>query len=184
LLLIIDEAQHLSIDVLEEVRLLTNLEGPNCKLIQVILAGQPEFEQTMLLPELRQLRQRIAVAARLRPFSLDEVSKYVHHRLAQSGYRGGALFSRAALRVIWAASEGSPRTINILCDYALVNSFAVGHDRVDEGAAREAVQDVLEVDDAIRLLQKPQTYVVSNPNPGSARAVQREVIPFSRENGG
>jgi general secretion pathway protein A len=160
-LLIIDEAQNLSPQVLEEVRLLTNLEGPKSKLLQVILAGQPEFEQTLMRYELRQLRQRIAVYARLNPLTLDETIGYVAHRLNQSGCTRQDLFSRKALEAIWKASEGFTRTINVLCDYALINAFGAGERRVSEALAHEAIADVVDKCPQIQTARKPSSYLIT-----------------------
>jgi general secretion pathway protein A len=160
-LLIIDEAQNLSVDVLEEVRLLTNLEDPKTKMLQVLLAGQPELEEKLLRTDLRQLRQRIAVSARLEPLSVAETSDYIAYRLDQAGCPNKDLFTKSAVDSIWSASKGSPRTINVLCDHALVTAFAMGMDEVEGSAAREAVNDVL----CVRLLEptvrKPGPYLVS-----------------------
>lgn len=161
-LLIIDEAQNLSVDVLEEVRLLTNLEGPQHKLLQVLIAGQPELEAHLLKPELRQLRQRIAVNALLEPLTLDDAIDYVTHRISVAGHPNGDLFKRAAVEAIWFASEGYPRTINILCDQALVAAFAMGQKYVDATMAQEVIEDVLCLSTEKLKFHKPKPYVVSS----------------------
>jgi type II secretory pathway predicted ATPase ExeA len=161
-LLIIDEAQNLSVDVLEEVRLLTNLEDPKTKMLQLILAGQPELEDKLLRTDLRQLRQRIAVSARLEPLSMAETSDYIAYRLERAGCQNKNLFTRPAVEAIWSASKGSPRTINVLCDHALVTAFAMGMKEVEGPAAREAVNDVM----CLRLreppIKKPGPYLVNH----------------------
>jgi general secretion pathway protein A len=161
-LLVIDEAQNLSVDVLEEVRLLTNLEDPKSKMLQLIMAGQPELEDKLLRTDLRQLRQRIAVSARLEPLTLAETSDYIAYRLERAGCPNKDLFAKPAVEAIWSASKGSPRTINVLCDHALVTAFAMGMKQVEGPAAREAVNDVL----CLRLrepaVRKPGPYLVSH----------------------
>ncbi len=162
-LLIIDEAQNLTVDVLEEVRLLTNLENPKSKMLQVLLAGQPELEEKLLRSDLRQLRQRIAVSARLEPLSLADTADYIAFRLQQAGcpsFRD--LFSRPATEAIWSASKGSPRTINVLCDHALVNAFAMGRKVVEGPVAREAIQDVLCLQLREPSVRKPGPYLVTH----------------------
>ena len=161
-LLIIDEAQNLTVDVLEEVRLLTNLEDPKAKMLQVLLAGQPELEEKLLRSDLRQLRQRIAVSARLEPLSLGETAAYIAYRLECAGCTAPGLFSRAAVEAIWSASKGSPRTINVLCDHSLVNAFAMGRREVEGAAAREAIQDVLFLQLRDRSVRKPGPYLVTH----------------------
>jgi type II secretory pathway predicted ATPase ExeA len=160
-LLIIDEAQNLTVDVLEEVRLLTNLEDPKSKMLQVLLVGQPELEDKLLRSDLRQLRQRIAVAARLFPLSLEETADYIEFRLQRGGCRRSKVFLKSAVETIWSASQGSPRTINVLCDHALVHAFAMGKSEVDAPAARDAVQDVLCLSIRETPLRKPGPYLVS-----------------------
>lgn len=166
-LLIIDEAQNLSVDVLEEVRLLTNLEDAKSKMLQVILAGQPELEGLLMRPDLRQLRQRIAIHARLEPLTLEETTNYVAFRLERAGHPDGkTVFSRTAMLQIWNASKGSPRTINVLCDHALLNSFAAGLPQVNAGATKEAIQDVLCVHKPPTHISKPRPYLVKRDDQG------------------
>jgi general secretion pathway protein A len=161
-LLIIDEAQNLTVDVLEEVRLLTNLEDPKSKMLQVLLSGQPELEEKLLRTDLRQLRQRIAVSARLEPLSLADTADYIAFRLERAGATRKDIFTRAALEAIWTASKGSPRTINVLCDHAMVNAFAVGRKDVEGTAAREAIQDVLCLQLRDSGVRKPGPYLVTH----------------------
>jgi len=161
-LLVIDEAQNLPVDVLEEVRLLTNLEDPKSKMLQLILAGQPELEEKLLRTDLRQLRQRIAVSARLESLSRAETSDYISFRMERAGCPNKDLFTKPAVDAIWSASKGSPRTINVLCDHALVTAFAMGMMEVEGPAAREAVNDVM----CLRLqeppIRKPGPYLVNH----------------------
>lgn len=117
--LIIDEAQNLSADVLETIRLLSDFETPRSKLMQIILAGQPQLAEKLARPDLVQLRQRISILARLTAFNPEETSQYIGHRLQMAGYTGPRLFSSAALELIAEYSKGIPRNINNLCFNAL-----------------------------------------------------------------
>jgi general secretion pathway protein A len=141
-LIIVDEAQNLADDVLEEIRLLTNLEMGDTKLVQVILAGQPELERKLEKSNLRQLGQRVAVRARLQPLGPDETAAYVRHRLRVAGAQDVDLFSSTALATVWRRTAGLPRLINILCEQALVNAFGANKKRVDESLVDEAVRDL------------------------------------------
>jgi general secretion pathway protein A len=139
-LLIVDEAQNLSPEMLEEIRLLSNLETPTSKLIQIMLVGQPELNELLTRPELRQLRQRIALRHHLRPFDQQELRDYVNERLAKAGYTGKGLFKRSALRELYARSGGIPRVINNLCDAALLQGYARERSVVDGAMIREAAE--------------------------------------------
>jgi type II secretory pathway predicted ATPase ExeA len=183
-LLIIDEAQNLSVEVLEEVRLLTNLEGPQHKLLQVLLAGQPELETHLLKPELRQLRQRIAVNALLEPLTLEHTLGYIAHRLQVAGCQKQELFRRAAVEAVWAASEGFPRTINVLCDQALVAAFALGMRQVDAILAQEVIEDVLCLSTEKLRFRKPKPYVVSNIDTGSVAKAPAPAVGLPKKPGG
>jgi len=141
-LLVVDEAQNLAEAVLEEIRLLTNLEIGDGKLLQVILSGQPELQRKLARPGLRQLGQRIAVRARLEPLDERETAAYVKHRLRVAAGRDVDLFSRAALHRVWWWTAGTPRLVNILCEQALVNAFGANRNRVDEGLVEEASRDL------------------------------------------
>jgi len=121
-ILIIDEAQNLADEVLEQLRLLTNLETSEKKLLQLILLGQPELRQRLALPNLRQLAQRVTARFHLRPLSSKETEVYIKHRLHVAGYRG-ELFSRAALKCIYSESRGVPRLINVICDRAMLGAY-------------------------------------------------------------
>ncbi len=183
-LLIIDEAQNLSVDVLEEVRLLTNLEDPKSKMLQVILAGQPELEEKLMRTDLRQLRQRIAVSARLEPLSLADTAAYIAFRLERAGCTTPGLFSKAAADAIWTASKGSPRTINVLCDHSLVNAFAMGMREVEGRTAREAIQDVLCLQLKDTSIRKPGPYLVSHPESKAESSTRHEAAVNEEERGG
>jgi general secretion pathway protein A len=141
-LIIVDEAQNLADEVLEEIRLLTNLEVGDSKLLQVILAGQPELERKLEKPNLRQLGQRVAVRARLEPLGEDDTAAYVRHRLKIAGAKDVDLFSAKALATVWRRTAGLPRLINILCEQSLMNAFGADKKRVDESLVEEAVHDL------------------------------------------
>jgi general secretion pathway protein A len=138
----IDEAQNLSEEVLETVRLLSDFEAPDKKLLQIVLAGQPELSERLSRPRLAQLRQRIAFAARLEPLPASEVVHYVHHRLQIAGYEGPELFSSQALELIAKHSRGIPRLINNLCFNALSLGCAIQMRQVDAAVAREAAEEL------------------------------------------
>ena len=121
--LVIDESQNLQPDVLEQIRLISNLETENDKLIQIILAGQPELELLLARPDLRQLNQRIAVRYKLRSMSMDETRFYIRQRMEVAGETGGVSFTRAAIVWIYFSTRGVPRMINILCDRALLIAY-------------------------------------------------------------
>jgi general secretion pathway protein A len=140
--LIIDEAQLLGPESLEQVRLLTNLETHTEKLLQVVLLGQPELRELLARPGLRQLAQRITARYHLEPLSRDEVHAYIDHRLRLAG-ADGRLFTAGAKDQVHRASRGIPRLVNSLCDRALLGAYAQGSDRVDGRTARRATTEVL-----------------------------------------
>jgi len=121
--LIIDEAQNLTHPVLEEIRLLTNLETSTEKLLQIVLSGQPELEEKLKLPQLRQLRQRIMLRCRTTPLSEDQTREYIAERLRIAGASGDPIFSTKTIEAIHVYSMGIPRVINLLCEHSLVNAF-------------------------------------------------------------
>ena len=135
--LVIDEAQNLSGDVLEQIRLLSNLETETEKLIQIVLAGQPELGRLLSRPELRQLDQRIAVRYHLKPLNEAETRDYIRHRLKIAGRPDGELFAPGALKKIHQLSGGVPRLINVLCDRTLLVGYA---DSVGRMTRREVMQ--------------------------------------------
>jgi MSHA biogenesis protein MshM len=122
----IDEAQAIPVETLEALRLLSNLETEKRKLLQIVLFGQPELDQKLQRPEIRQLQQRIAFHYRLGGLQKSEIGNYVAHRLRVAGYRGDGLFSPAALRALYRASGGTPRLINILAHKSLMSVFGEG----------------------------------------------------------
>lgn len=138
--LVIDEAQNLAADVLEQIRLISNLETETEKLIQIILAGQPELEKLLARTELRQLKQRILVRYHLLPMDFEDTKGYVEHRLELAS--GGVIFSASALKKIFRYSGGIPRLINIVCDRALLVGFAEGSREIRGGMAGTAIAEV------------------------------------------
>src|SRR5579862_9226908 len=121
--LIVDEAQNLSSEVLEEIRLLTNLETSTEKLLQIVLAGQPELEERLKLPQLRQLRQRITLRCRTSALSLEETYGYIAERLRIAGANGEPIFSKEAIQAVHLYSRGIPRVVNLLCEHAMINAY-------------------------------------------------------------
>lgn len=140
--LIIDEAQDLTNDLLEQVRLLSNLETDDRKLLQIVLMGQPELRDRLNQHSLRQLRQRITVRYHLRPLKYSELSPYVQHRLHVSGGKGPPYFSAAALWRIQRYSQGVPRLINALCDKCLLAGFVQDRDRIDFRMVGKAIREL------------------------------------------
>lgn len=138
---LIDEAQNLSFDVLEQIRLLTNLETNRDKLLQIILVGQPELNRVLERPELRQLAQRITARYHLTPLSSAEAKDYIAHRLKVSGAQE-PFFTRWALSAIYRRSGGIPRLINLMCDRALLGAYAVGQRTVTYRIVRKAAQEL------------------------------------------
>ena len=126
LALIVDEAQSLPNELLEELRLLTNVEGENGRTLTLLLAGQPELADRLNDPSLRQLKQRIALRAHLTPFSLKETAGYIASRITAAGGRADLVFTRDAVLAVHSASHGLPRVISVICDNALVFGFASG----------------------------------------------------------
>lgn len=138
--LVVDEAQALSDEVLEAVRLLTNLETERDKLLQVVLFGQPELDQRLLQPQLRQLRQRIGFSHRIAPLERSQFGAYLRHRVEVAGGKP-ELFSQAAVDLLFRASRGVPRTANILGHKSLLAAFGPGANQVGHAHALAAVQD-------------------------------------------
>jgi Type II secretory pathway, component ExeA (predicted ATPase) len=147
IVLIIDEAQNLKFDVLEQIRLLSNLETDKQKLLQIVLMGQPELKSVLAREELRQLRQRILVHYELHPLSQNDVQHYVQHRLTLAGGTGRPNFTRWALRSIHRISKGIPRVVNNLCDKALLAAFIRDSDEVTYWDVRRAARDMQNLTD-------------------------------------
>ena len=140
--LIIDEAQNLSPELLEEFRLLSNLETDKNKLLQIILAGQPELKQTLAVPKLRQLRQRISISCHINPLGRDEIEEYIFHRLGIAGNRSAVTFLEGAVDLLHDATHGVPRLINIFCDFLLLAAFSEGTKKISVDLVKEIAQDL------------------------------------------
>jgi general secretion pathway protein A len=140
--LIIDEAQDLTNDLLEQVRLLSNLETDNRKLLQIVLMGQPELRDRLNDFNLRQLRQRITIRYHLRPLTRTEVGQYVHHRLQVSGANGAPYFTGPALWRVYNYSTGVPRLINAVCDKCLLAGFVQLRERIDFRMVGKAIREL------------------------------------------
>jgi general secretion pathway protein A len=169
-LLIIDEAQNLSPEMLEEVRLLSNLETPSSKLLQIMLVGQPELGEMLESSDLRQLRQRIVLRHHLRPFDDREMEAYIDERLRLAGYTGKGLFRRSARRRIFAVTGGVPRLVNVVCDSALLAGFAAERESIDGGV----------IDDVARDLRLPDSGAEPAPAGGEARRPRRRWFGLRR----
>jgi putative secretion ATPase (PEP-CTERM system associated) len=141
-ILIIDEAQNLDAPLLEEVRMLSNLETADSKLLQIILVGQPEMRKTLAAPGLRQLRQRININCHLKALSREEVEEYILHRLEVAGNASAVVFSYDSLDIIFRYSRGIPRLINIICDFLMLSAFADGTKAISIDMVREVVGDL------------------------------------------
>src|SRR5512144_2708267 len=144
--LLLDEAQDLDYSVLEDLRLLSNLETAKEKILQIVLSGQPELGQKLGNPGLRQLRQRVAVSCRLLPLTREELSEYIPARLTAAGAADTKLFTRDAEERIFEISAGIPRLVNIVCDNALVIGYALGKRRIGADVVNEAAADLLTVE--------------------------------------
>jgi len=140
--LIIDEAQNLTEDLLEQVRLLSNIETDDRKLLQIILLGQPELRERLNSPNLRQLRQRITVRYHLKPLTRSETGQYIQHRLEVSGAKGAPYFTRLALWRVHRYSCGIPRLVNAVCDKALLAGFVERSDRIDFRMIGRAIREL------------------------------------------
>jgi general secretion pathway protein A len=139
-LLVIDEAQNLSRPTLEAVRLLSNFETTNQKLMQILLVGQPELRDTLNSPDLRQLKQRIGLRCHIAPLSPEETRLYIRHRLRIAGAADAGIFTDAAIQKIAEYSRGTPRVINIVCDHCLLSGYADSKRRVDANMVDEAIE--------------------------------------------
>lgn len=140
--LLIDESQNLSMELLEEIRLLSNLETDQRKLLQIVLMGQPELRELLDQSNLRQLRQRITVRYHLKPLSLEETDHYIQHRMHVAGSNSRPIFKRSAVRKVYRYSKGIPRLINAVCDKTLLCGYVTGADKLTSGHVRRAVREL------------------------------------------
>jgi type II secretory pathway predicted ATPase ExeA len=167
--LIIDEAQNLSAEVLESIRLLSNFETAKDKLLQILLVGQPELAVRLNSPELRQLKQRVVLRHHLRALSLQECCEYVSNRLKVAG-GVKSIFSPTALESIYTYSGGIPRIVNVLCDNALLTGFALGRKKIHTGIIREVAED-MNIATRLETRSRPIRQPVNNLNgDGAAQA--------------
>jgi type II secretory pathway predicted ATPase ExeA len=139
--LIVDEAQNLSSEVLEEIRLLTNLETSTEKLLQIVLSGQPELEGKLNQPQLRQLRQRIMLRCKTYPLTTEQTQGYIIERLRIAGCNGETIFTPEALESVHRHARGIPRVINLLCEHALINAMAEGEKPVTAGTVEAVARE-------------------------------------------
>lgn len=142
--LIIDEAQDMSVQALEMTRLLSNLETPSRKLLQIVLIGQPELREKLRSPTLRQLAQRIMVRCHLRTMTREETAAYLRHRLAVAGNDGGLHFDEPAIDAVHEYSQGTPRMVNTICDKALLAGYVEQARVIDQQVIRLAIRDLRE----------------------------------------
>ena len=141
--LIIDEAQNLSMKLLEQIRMLSNLEAENEKLLQIVLVGQPELRDKLASPALRQLRQRISVRCRIEPLNKEEVGQYVAHRLTRAGANGnGPFFDEDAFTEIYRYSSGTPRLVNAVCDKALLLGFVTEQKNITVEMIKKSILEI------------------------------------------
>ena len=169
--IMVDEAQNLDRRCLENLRLLTNLETRKSKLLQIILSGQPELEEKLRRPDLRQLFQRINLRRYVQPFDEKETYAYIDHRLKVAGYQGSNLITQKAKQAAWQASRGIPRTINTLCDNALLIGFALQQRKISAAAMIEAIDD----------LTRDRFFIVEAPQPDVPSAAP---LPFQPQSAG
>lgn len=139
--LIVDEAQNLTYPVLEEIRLLTNLETTTDKLLQIVLSGQPELEEKLKLPQLRQLRQRVTVKARTFPLTEEQTNEYIGERLRIAGASGEPIFSKKAVDLVHQYARGIPRVVNLLCEHSLIAAYAENQRPVQPAIVEEVARE-------------------------------------------
>lgn len=141
-IIIVDEAQNLSADSLEEIRMLSNLEADSFKLVQIVLVGQPELKQIIAQPSLRQLRQRISISCHLNPLNREETEEYIFHRLGTVGNRDCVTFKDGVFDMIYRFSGGIPRLINLICDFLLLSAFVEETKEIDIELVKDAVNEL------------------------------------------
>jgi general secretion pathway protein A len=142
--IIFDEAQNIDTSVLEEIRMLSNLETEKIKLLQMIFVGQPELREIFLLPRFRQLKQRISVAYHITPLGREDTEAYINHRLKVAGADDRLIFTRCACDEIYSYSSGVPRLINIACDATLLAGYVEEKKVLDENIVKEVINELIE----------------------------------------
>jgi len=170
--LIIDEAQNLSAGMLEEVRMLSNLETDRDKLLQIILVGQPELRDTLAQPRLLQLRQRIQISCHLQPLNKDEVKEYILFRMEKAGNRKAVTWKDDAIKAVATYSRGIPRLINILCDYVMVDAFSTQTKTIEGKVVHELATDLSF--EAQYWSSKPLVRPASIPSPESTPQPEKQ----------
>lgn len=178
-ILIIDEAQNLAEELLEEVRMLSNLETSDSKLLQIILVGQPELRTILSTPSLRQLRQRISINCHLQSLSRQETERYITHRLEVAGNATAVEFPSESLDVIYCFSKGIPRLINIVCDFLMLSAFAEELTVISVEMVREVIGE-LDFDNhfwsaAVTGQQEGQTTDAASSQPAGSLPLQQEI---------
>ncbi|MCK4409773.1 MAG: AAA family ATPase [Candidatus Eisenbacteria sp.] len=185
--LVVDEAQNLSLPVLEEIRLLSNLRSQGQCSLQIVLAGQPEFRAKLDQENLRQLKQRIGIRYHLTPLSAGETGEYIAHRLSVAGANGPAIFDKGAVAAIFAYASGVPRMINIVCDRALVAGYGANRRRVGRALIMETAEDIegagmgaFRAGASGDAAPVPATDVADAPRPRPTPAAAPEAMPAAR----
>ncbi|MBN1826110.1 MAG: AAA family ATPase [Candidatus Eisenbacteria bacterium] len=167
--LILDEAQNLSVELLEKIRMLSNLEARKSKLVQTVLVGQPELVGKLEREDLRQLKQRVAVRFDIPPMTADRTENYIRHRLGVAGSPDRGLFTDQAVRLVQKEAGGIPRLINVICSNSLLLGFGMGVSRIDERVIGEVIRDMNRGLDRFRGSEKPERPVAA-PLPASPPA--------------
>jgi type II secretory pathway predicted ATPase ExeA len=171
--LVVDEAQQLSTEMLEELRLLTNFETPTQKLLQIVLAGQPELDKTIRSPGLRQLRQRIALRCKTVAFTLEQTRTYIRYRLETAGAKGD-LFDADAIAMVHRCSGGIGRVINLICNQALIGAYCEGLKVVNARLVEEGAKD-LEFDEEAEQGEQAQASATPMLKANATRAGAEEI---------
>ena len=172
-IVVIDEAQNLDTSVLETVRLLSDFETPRAKLMQIILAGQPELADKLASPALAQLRQRVSLLNGLEPLPVWEIKNYIEHRLKVAGYEGESLFTEDALKTISDFTEGTPRNVNNFCFNALTLACALRQNTVDTAVVQEVMSD-LDINRLVTTNAVPEIPAIAPP----ATALPKPTAPM------
>jgi type II secretory pathway predicted ATPase ExeA/outer membrane protein OmpA-like peptidoglycan-associated protein len=179
-IVVVDEAQNLDFAVLETLRQLSNFETTRVKLMQIILAGQPQLVKILAAPEQEQLRQRVSSIGRLSPLRLNETQNYINHRLRTAGYMGPELFTMGAVRNIWENAKGVPRNINTLCFNAMLLGFAGSKKSIDETILAEAARD-LDMSSVLADMYRMELSLVVSPPDSKVQPI-RETKSSETEN--
>lgn len=176
--LIVDEAQNLTYPVLEEIRLMTNFETTTDKLLQIVLSGQSELDEKLKLPQLRQLRQRVALWARTHPLSKEQTHEYIAERLRIAGANGTPIFSQRAMDVVYRYAQGIPRVINLMCEHSLTTAYVEEQRPIQPGMV-EAIAHELQLDE-VSPIAPPGSMTVSQDVYNSESFVQNLGEALSR----